>query len=562
MALPVFPADVDVAAILFEDADGRTLSSTGFSSVAEPIELGEEIEGATNVRLVAYRRADLIAIGATEADLAASPVRRAGEGDSRLPPPSFVATGLVVDGAARLAADDEVVELTVGWLPDCPMLVPEPTPLFDVDCVDRYCDARVEQKGCRIEVSAIGCATDVFFGDVDGQGDVTWGEAGDLGTCTAAPPLDGQQLAMTCDSEIFGTCRAAIYTESQDVVGDTVDVSIVDVQPLPSIKIGRPHPGFLGAMLVLPDRVWSFDFDGENRWVCESGAKGRASRVDLESVSVTNRVDVPPCPEVAYYDETDDEILLLVDRLTPRVQIYDADMQLMREAPLPLTATATGAHLHDVSMSLDRSQVIVVLEERPSKDVYVLALDRTDLSLTARSEEMFEDTTIDVFEFPRDQLSVFNHRNGEIVALDPATLASGRRSSLAAACLNAGFAMGFTWNEATGRHAFTYREPRAVVWHIDEALEACRPARFFERAASLGGITSLGGSHRLAVGATEPIGTNRAAYLAVVDLQRSHFIPGAKRVGTGQISEVIEDRVGRVWLSLPWSGHVVRAELR
>jgi hypothetical protein len=208
-----------------------------------------------DVWILGFTQAELDAIPWTPSD---APARAAGPSDFVLPSPAWRVRGSIEDGAAELTPDDGAPpELTVPGLPACPAVYGDDA-YADVRCRPGACRARIEQRGCVIELDPIWCELEVRA-TLDGRGAPTFGEDS---ACEVLVDREGPRSVVECPDISNTRCQVHLYDDLEPISGEVIVTEIDDVEPTYFDDEAFEDFGFLTGMTVLDDRVVVVGYDG------------------------------------------------------------------------------------------------------------------------------------------------------------------------------------------------------------------------------------------------------------------------------------------------------------
>ena len=567
---PNLPDGIVWRGVLLERADGTLESATGLvrreADQAIVFELGDKGADAEVVIVAGYSEAQLaLASPPDDKMLGDTALARASLTDPLLPAPTFAARGTLEDGAVRLQPLTTPIELTAAWLPRCPTLAPQGAAV-DVSCGARFCGASFAQHGCRGTLRTNLCVDGAMVeGDVDGRGRVAFEPTEMLGTCTSSQrPVEGTILSTVCEGGKVGSCRIDVYAQPYAEAFEVAPVRLFDVPQRAPERAGRPPNGYLGGVVVLDGQVAVATHAGRvDGSECTETASGAIALVDAQTLAVRDRVEAPPCLTHIVRDPAGDGFIGVfgVPGATALGR-FDRHAQLVARTPIVDPRLSDRHFPFGIAIAEDPATVAVAFTRNVSPaNSRIVRFDPGTLALTAISDDDIAKLRAIAAGRP-GELVLLDERNDRVDVFD---LESGRISSMEAlpqAPDDISWRLG-----RIGMHG-----DNIVVSTADDngAMHTLAPgiprlheySMFYEWQAEPYAFVPWPADPRLLlVGANEVKG-ERLAAIALFEPWTPHFVPGAKQIGHGIVSEMVADDRGRVWATLTWSATLVRVSAK
>jgi len=569
---PTLPDDVVWVGALLE-RDGVVIASTGLarrgSGGAAQLEFDDKTE-ATSVRVIGFTKDAFVGLGVSDtAVVPTMPLVVAAARDPVLPAPAFVAAGRLVDGVAKLSATTDAMELTVGWLPACPKLLPIPDKtLGAVACGPLPCDPVVEQVGCEIFVDTQNCRLGTLRGTIDGRGNVVYEDGERLGRCTSTPAARGARLSLACRDGDYDRCRIDAFERPFPERFEIFAVPVVNnAATVHDTSLRRPSRDYLGSVVAAGDEIAVATFDGsiyDNK--CTTGQPGTIVFVAPDTGVVLRRRTVPNCTKFLAEDPGRNGFLALYGgRRNLQLGRFDADANIVRSTFITDTKITTEYAPIGIAVSPSSGRVAVGMSWGDQTDYSrVLIYDLDTFDKVAVSQARLRSIT-DIAPSGLDHFIVADDKEGIVYQLDSSTarvtndflvrvLVGGVNVDLARLA------------QADDRVIVTNtgEEPAMFVFSFDNPAGGVD----YDKASTTTYYEGWGEPFALArwpadpalwlVGVTERVARPRPAYIALFDPTAPNFLPGALQVGHGQISDMATDKKGRIWLAMGWTGRLVR----
>ena len=229
---------------------------------------------------------------------------------------------------------------------------------------------------------------------------------------------------------------------------------------------------------------------------------------------------------------------------------------MLRSVPLPLPPARY--QWRDLTAD-DRGHLFALLRDVVDQRALLFSLDRETLAVIGQNDQLSYDPVV-LFPLANGDLGVLDEISNDLMLVDPSDATVRALLAFRVPCENdRPRVRRIAYDEASRLFALTAFEPDGGMRIIPERLDACRIARFYDRPADAYAIERW--DDRFLVGATEPSG-DRTAMLALADFEEARFLPGVVEIGRGPIDDLERDTEGRIWMTLPWTGQVVRAAPR
>ena len=244
---PLPPDDIEWIVAVAQSDDGLVASP--------PIRRGDRREVGAQLPDTWGRGSTGWLLGFTAAQLDSlsldgAPARAAAPHEPILPPPAWLASGEIVDGAATLEVSASAApELYVPGLPACPPRF-GPDTLVDVQCRSFPCRAVLERSGCRVRLEPTGCELG-FEATLDGRGNLAFEDQ----QCTTLAARAGPAIALSCVDPPQSRCSIGLYEAEEPVEATIERVVLYDVDPQPFVREGFEQDGYVSGLAVLDDRV-------------------------------------------------------------------------------------------------------------------------------------------------------------------------------------------------------------------------------------------------------------------------------------------------------------------
>lgn len=581
------PDEVDWVALLALDAQGRGVGGTGLLRRTPGAPLSHlhqlELSRAVEVVAVGYRDEDLAAVLPGRDDAAQllldHAIDLADPHDPVLPTPWWSGRAPIQAGQGVLT-DGAAPELTVGWLPPCPQLlptVPDRGVHFDV-AGGLYCPASARQLDCTILSDLDRCLTvHPQALRLDGRGRLDPAALGPA--CQPSTPSAGATLAFTCQATPME--RTDLYVPPFPTPFTVDRISIV-APANPEARLGpvvRPLIGYLHDVVPLPGCPASVVVLASRRPSGRCGGDERfLSFVDGPNLAVSATVSVAaPCLEhlaadpggggfygvhgpplqVTRYDcagrvdqtwgaagglsaellptavtlatveagRPPTDLVIGSARASPgpgELWIFDTQgRRFLAPVPVPL-----GASTLDLATLGPNSLVLGVSPTDPGQEPH---LHFTDYGPGAPRWAVLEAGGLILEQVPH-----FVRTVGEQVVVG-----SGRRDLDDVPAIRiAHFGLGLP----------------------EYLAEVSDWARFGSSSAAVPGPWP--GTLLVPVTAEREVGTIATppplTSLGILDTQDPHFLPGRAELGLGPVSAAITDADLDVWMTLTWAGELVR----
>ncbi len=565
------PDDVEYTALLLQDGSGRVLDSTGLvertSGTPIGVPLPESLERAAFVQLFGFRASELAAVG-FEARDATAPITLATPDDPALPAPSYYETSRVFDGRGTLEGALDPPFITAGWLSPCARLVPGESRLVDSRCHATYCGLVARQSGCVVEIDAddLSCAPGSLAGRLDAGNRLV------VPGCSPATPAPGASAAILCDGIRPFPCRIEILPEAAPprlVIRTASLISDPEEPPdsLPAVAVG----GYLFGLEVFDDRIVVATDDGRAAWSneCSANVPGRFYFLDPETLQTTGTATSPPCVRDLVRNPGRDELFAVFGPENGRsLGRFAKDGRLLERALIPERPDSE----HPLPIVVHRLSDRVSVAFQNSDGVQLHTFHRTPALAHEWSSQTLENMA-NHQERDTDVIAILERRTDEIHLLDPTKpdaspnapffpSNAGMGVRFSAVCENIGlrpeqmlYLPGEGWllgsrNERTG-------------WIIELSLDGtdCDVIRWFEGPAEIYDFALWPTDPDLVLAGVRNIETGRA-YLSLLSRSEERFLTGSVDIGEGAVYHMRADDRGRVFMTLPWTGDVVRAEMR
>lgn len=556
------PEAIGYAALLGLDGTGAPVAGSGLSRrEGGRFELRiSETAPPESYRLFGWSEAELRSV-ALSPQLSAdfSPLSVAGPADPVLPPPTLRAAGARAD--ARFEPDPAPApDLTIAWLPRCPVVFDPNQPLLgDLQCARRRCDLTMTQKGCGFEIDTGLCRLGTFRGSIDGRGRLTLAEH-DPQLTHCRSPVEPNPLAlhaMACQLEGFD-CRFELHASGRESELELTRVAL----GRPGLE-GRgraeimPPKGALGGLAVLADHLVVARYAA---WVptgaCTIADAGELLFLDKATLSVVGTATAPPCLERLASGEGGAEFFgtfrrageVYLGRFDPGGRRL-AEARLPPVAPLP-SANTTENHPRALLARGGRVFVAFALSDD------VLAYDADSLALAWRAEGNERQLRTDLVPTPAglvvsdlaDVLYFFDPASGE-VRPDVSVTTSCRASVFEPSNM--------MFHTGAERLLLLNADPGAEVYALTRDRVGCESATYFEGEGEAYAAVPWGPEGEGAlVGLWDEAGGE--ASLAVLELEPPRFRPGARRWSSAGPPWDLQVEAEVVFGLLPWSAEVFR----
>ena len=548
--------------LLLEDADGTLVASTGLAredgGAAVVFELGADDVAPQVVFAVGYTDDQLAALDPPAADgLLAQPLARADAAAPLLPAPAFSARGALDGDVVTLKPDAAPPALTAPWLPRCPELDAARSAV-DVACGSLYCAARFVQAGCEVQVNTGLCGLGTIDGLIDGRGKLTFGAGAGLGACTRTEPVSGAHRSLVCTGGGEGACRIDLHWAPAAARFDIGTAVAVDAEPITHEKIMRPAVGYLGGLAALEETVAVATHAGRvDGWQCTSTSSGAVVLIQQSSLAVVATVPAPPCLTHIARDPSGDGFIGVFGGVSPSLGRFDAGAHLIEAVPVVDAALTAGHFAVGITTTAAPPSIAVAFTRLAEPvDARVVLFDVQTLAVAAVSVATLRKLRGISAGAPGELVSIDEHMDRVLVfdartaELDAALPLGRLRDGIGPRLGRVGF--------ADGHVLVSTVDDNASMHTVDVAASTHAYATFFEWPAEPFAFAAWPAVPGLQlVGVTEPRDARRAS-VALFHPDPPHFLAGAAHVGHGVVGDMVTDAGGRAWLTLPWSGHVVR----
>jgi hypothetical protein len=562
------PEGIDLVAVIAEDGDGRAVGAAGLSRAFEPLRLPDEIDGAAFIRVVGYATADLAGLVLPDGDLE-SGLHRAEDGDPILPSSRWhVGGALSRDGRAELFELPPARPLvTADWLPPCPILLPVPTTLVDSSCTVGPCAIDAVQTSCEVSITGTDSeCTLELAGSVDGRGRVFFDG------CAPADTHDGAAFSVDCAPGTFrnGVCNLEVYASVVEPPIAAIGRALFEPYRAETAGDEVVLGGYLSGLEVLGDEVVVASFDGQfvEGTACPGEARGRFHFLDRDTLAEVHTATAPYCVRDLARHPTRRQFFAVFGSPL-RLGRFDGDGRLLeaRDVPFPAGNVAAPLRLLVHRMS---PHVSVLVEALPDRDDYVAVFSGRDASLTLEYRTISlrgpddRGDLGDIAELDELLLSVLDRRADTIVNVDltspPPTYESADRSSFAEACEGIQVKVERFRRNPTHPEWLMISQGGRVHAARLESISDCVLTRFYGPVADMHDLVFWPPDDDLVLVGLSDRDEADTARLALLDRSEDRFLPTSLEIGRGPIDDMRVDDLGRVFMTLPWSGSVVRAE--
>lgn len=584
------PPEIGWVALLFLEAEGGLVASTGVMRRTE----GEVVdhlhqltpEGAARMVLLGLREDALrpfLNLPEQEGLLLDAPLGLAGPTEALLPI-AWAAGGPALDDPAWLSPEP-TPEVTARWLPPCPRLLsdqPDPLVRFGTN-TGLYCPASATQVGCRLNADLRGCLSRPPPElRLDGRGAL---DPEGLGPdCKTVAPRAGARLSFRCTSGSEDQADLYVPPMPEPFLVDRTSLVMVSDPAQRLAPLTRPLSGHLRSVIIAQS------CPGEPVIVLRQAnpldhcgpAGGSLIFVDPRDLSVTATVALQvPCLNHLAPDPGGAGFFGVSGR---PITVTHFDCRGRPDAThRPGVALADGLEVRAITMATRAAN-----------------RDLTDLIVGTRREVEADPGWFWSFDTVARRFSdpVPVERGGEIVSiasLGPDSLVLGVR----ALGDDTGVRLHFTeyagpaprWVQLAYGATITEKTPHFLATHLGYAIvgsasgnprgiPALRTAQltasgptYLDDSADwmLYGSTSTGipwpGSPYLLLPTTadgfpgegDPLPRTIAG---LFDPRDQHFLPGRAELGYGPVSGAAIDRSGAVWMTLTWTGELLRIRAR
>jgi hypothetical protein len=475
-------------------------------------------------------------------------------------------------------------------------------------CQIAYCTSRARRDAdeCSFSIDLSACAAeqsiDGDFGTITGSIDPSGGVHLDVPPppveCSAMPALPHAAASLTCDAP--RSCGISVFTS---ITEPLFEVKTATVIPDVHYESGAPglysdllQLGYLAELAILPDRAVVSSFGGAHNdsgeRACTVPTPTTLHFLDLETMEEIGTAMGPPCLTRIVPSRTDDGFIGLSSH--PSADRQSTVFELGRytktgakvfgkDFPIPL---AVGTE----NFAYWSAGFVETLEDPPRLAALFGAAYRAGEGHDAGHDYLDLFRTSDFEHVAHYDLRVFAHDRPTCVH----SLAAVPTGTVAWTEDNGDFVR---WLDQPDRALIADGDPGEIAHHpMSDRVLVPSSDRFhamfaggredrqggvaidrvfpYERDIAMFASIPWPSDPSLAIsaGSTKvslPNGGREA--FAVVELfdpgSRSRsiaprFVPGSQLIGQGIVRRLIADAKGRVWMLLPWTGHVVRVEPR
>jgi hypothetical protein len=564
------PAEIAWIAVVVQGSGGAT--GSGFVPKYQNAYrlLAEVPPSPSAVWLLGLTDARLAELGAPrdEVILRSRPVALAKTGEPLLTRLSWIGRGtLRGDEILTSTSASEPPPLTVEWLEPCPRILTSSQAYVDFPCLNIPCSGRARQSGCDLFVELGDCA-ETLHATIDAGGRTTFDVSGTLGACAPIDPGEGAIAAFSCVRESHTECSAEVYEPVDQSPRIRVEPLSLSPNAYPSrdllVGFSLDDVGYLVGPAVLSNRIAVVVYDNFlHRGDCGAG---RFVFIDPDTLDVTTTASMSECLVQLRADPSRDGYMGIQWRSAEVVR-YDRDGRVFDFAPLEpaygaQTLVASGARAAAVygaesSRRPPDSSLVWTYDLGAFQSVHPVMLGPG-----ARAAGFLQDGTLVAVDRPGSAQSP------AVELIDPS---GATRMAPGAECPSTGISNVSMSPDGTivimasrGGGTPIGRHRSAILWRSGP-VASCTDVVFFEAPAVpwashvwprdpnlfLVGVDTVG----MQAPGLGDVGPSRLAFL---DLHRSAYRVGSVEVGRGPIREIESDDQGRLWVTLPWEGKVLR----
>lgn len=580
VVVPDLPDEVAWLAVLLEDRAGQPIEGAASGLVRRPSEAGalatipiELPPDAVRLRLLGY--GDEVRDDRAEADektLRRHPVHAASARDPVLKGQRYVGAGEVASDPIVVDTEAAATEMTAAWLPPCPAGPELQQIRLDAHCLFKRCVPEIERSDCSLLISGRSCTLDDLAVTLDGRARFHLSTAG-TAECTEveARSARGSTAALSLSCEVPTECAIDLYVLPYPPAVEAAIIRVLEVpvrEPIQEPYRRADEIGYLSGLAAWHDLIAVIaheDYRATSA-ACDERSPDRLIFIEPASGETVGSSSIAGCA-AEIFRLADGGAIVVHGGTTPALSRLDRTGRTERFATIDDPRIA-GWFIRGVA-ELQSEGLLAVLFGRFARGSAVLTFDPQTLQPARPSwtwgptggdgllnDAMFTLTAVE----ERRQLLVTVDAGDRLLTLDP-NLPGVVTATQAIFPNNALLGSGdFRQVEfipgSRDLLVASQAEVRGLFRRGTEIAPRVSPMIFFEQDLEPTAFGIL--DPRLAMSAFVTRSAPLEAWIALVDVERSAIVPGALSLGRGVVREMVVDKNGAVWASLPSSASLAR----
>lgn len=544
-----YPANTAwVAAVLLDDT-GREVGATPVTTYAPATANFGELDGSEDAEealVFAWSAEALTGLLPSDGVRLDSPIRLRRGVEPTMPPGWRARSSPLGSG---LVASSQLSLPTVGWLPECPVVVgPEEEVVVDIRCGAVACEMTFDQRGCTIPLGLGPCIFVDMDARVDGDGRLNF-DGTNEGRCETINPPAGALGSANCNS-----CLVDVYVRNRTPPPDV---------PSRSLSLAPPYTGGVAARPPFRGRLMAMAVTSDIIYAAVDGPRGcqrtqmELLAVDAERMEVVAREPFPGCGSAAMAALPDGSIVLAT-QTSSGTQVARWGIGRRPAVRQPLTTDARPV----VSIAVDpvRDRVAVMLSETEMLEGSVVLTRIADLQVAGRTEPIRDviggllfDATGRLFVARQGAIQVHSGSDAAFEGFFMAGTGDGINNDFHVLRDFGTFALGVASSRQSGVHVI--QEDAAITAGLAFAQDLLLTDVILSPSMTQPELRGL------AVGFDFTGGT-LDAFLTRLRPGEARFIPTARKLGQGAVMDLGFDGAGRLWARMPYEGLLRRFEVR